>query len=134
MSPRRRATSQGDFHEALNFAAIHKLPVLFVIQNNGWAISVPVEEQTAGGSLVEMAKGYQGMSVYDVDGTDYQELSKAFQSAIAKARASEGPSLIMAHVPRLAAHSNSDDPKKYRSLEAESEDFLRDPLVILKNG
>ncbi len=105
-----------------------------MIQNNGWAISVPVEEQTAGGSLVEMAKGYQGMSVYDVDGTDYQELSKAFQSAIAKARASEGPSLIMAHVPRLAAHSNSDDPKNIGLWRLSQKIFYVILLLFLKNG
>ncbi len=119
------ATSQGDFHEALNFSAIHKLPVIFVVQNNGWAISVPVSEQTAGGhSICEVARGYEGLAVHEVDGTDCLELQEAMQDAIARGRSHEGPTLIMAHVPRLAAHSNSDDPRKYQQPD-ESE---RDPI------
>lgn len=123
------ATSQGDFHEALNFAAIHALPVIFVIQNNGWAISVPVIEQTAGGSIVEVARGYAGMAVHEVEGTDYLELSTAMECAIKRGRSHEGPTLIMAHVPRLAAHSNSDDNGKYQTEEMIACEKLRDPLL-----
>ncbi len=122
------ATSQGDFHEALNFACVHRLSVIFVIQDNGYAISVPISEQTAGGTIVKMAQGYTGLSVFDVDGCDYEESSRALKQAVEKGRAKEGPSLIVAKVPRLGAHSNSDDPKKYRdeaSLAAEKE---RDPI------
>src|SRR3972149_2341069 len=71
------ATSQGDFHEAINFACLHRLGVIFVIQDNGWAISVPVADQTAGGSIAKMARGYEGLSVFDVDGCDFEELSNA---------------------------------------------------------
>jgi len=122
------ATSQGDFHEALNFASIHHLPVIFVIQNNGWAISVPVHEQTAGGSIVSIAKGYQGLNVSEVDGTNYEAINEAMGNAIARARSQEGPSLLVAHVPRLASHSNSDDPKKYKTTEMEAAEMLRDPI------
>ncbi|MFN0065804.1 MAG: thiamine pyrophosphate-dependent enzyme, partial [Chlamydiales bacterium] len=118
------ATSQGDFHEALNFAAIHALPVIFVVQNNGWAISVPAFEQSAGGSLIDVARGYSGLSVADIDGTDFEAVQKAMQGAVARGRAGKGPSLVMAHVPRLSAHSNSDDPSKYRSDQEE-----RDPVI-----
>lgn len=122
------ATSQGDFHEALNFASLHQLPVIFVVQNNGWAISVPIEEQTAGGSILEVARGYHGLAVEEVDGTDYLALKQAMERCVARGRAGEGPSLLMAYVPRLAAHSNSDNPKKYLSDSLEQEALLRDPL------
>lgn len=123
------ATSQGDFHEALNFSAIHKLPVIFVIQNNGWAISVPVEEQTAGKSITNVARGYEGMTVHEIDGTDLSEIQQAMDAAILKGRSQQGPSVIIAHVPRLAAHSNSDDPKKYRTTDSEEFDTARDPIT-----
>ncbi|MFC2049099.1 thiamine pyrophosphate-dependent enzyme [Chlamydiota bacterium] len=122
------ATSQGDFHEALNFASIHKLPLIFVIQNNGWAISVPVEEQSAGGSLIDVIRGYQGMSVEEIDGTDYSEVSLAMERAVVRARGQKGPTTLMAHVPRLAAHSNSDNPKKYLTDEQELSQNERDPI------
>lgn len=121
-------TSQGDFHEALNFAAIHALPVIFVVQNNGWAISVPITEQTAGGSIANVARGYKGMSVEEVDGTDYRTLSEAMEKAVGRARKHEGPSVLIAHVPRLAAHSNSDDPKKYKTAAIVAEEEAKDPI------
>ena len=122
------ATSQGDFHESLNFAAIHKLPVIFVVQNNGWAISVSPEEQSAGGSLIDVARGYAGLAVHDVDGTDVEALSNAMESAVSRGRTQEGPSLIMAHVPRLGSHSNSDDPKKYDM----TVEWEKDPIARLE--
>lgn len=123
------ATSQGDFHESLNFSALHQLPVIFVIQNNEWAISVPISEQTAGGSFVNVCAGHHGMSVHEVDGTDVEELTTAFGSALKKAREKQGPSVLIAKVPRLAAHSASDDPKKYKTAEMESDDRERDPII-----
>lgn len=122
------ATSQGDFHEALNFSAIHQLGVIFVIQNNGWAISVPLEEQTAGKTIADVARGYHGMSVFEVDGCHYPAFSHAMEQAVQKARLKQGPSVIIAEVPRISAHSNSDDPKKYKTQEMENEDQLRDPI------
>ncbi len=122
------ATSQGDFHEALNFAALHTLPILFVIQDNGWAISVPVSEQTAGGSITSMAKGYEGLCVYAVDGGCHLELDKAFTEASERARTGLGPSLIVAKVPRLGPHSSSDDPQKYKESALIEQEKLLDPL------
>jgi 2-oxoisovalerate dehydrogenase E1 component len=133
------ATSQGDFHEALNFSALHRLPVIFVIQNNGWAISVPIAEQTAGGSIVEVVRGYHGMAVEEVDGTDFFALSQTMEKAVTRARKQEGPTLLMTYVPRLAAHSNSDNPKKYLTDSLEQEAIERDPILhfekwLIENG
>ncbi len=122
------ATSQGDFHEALNFACLHKLSVLFVIQDNGWAISVPVKDQTAGGTIVKMAQGYEGLSVFDIDGCDYEQVSTALSTAVAKGRAKQGPSLIVAKVPRIGAHSSSDDPSKYKDKQCLDEEKSKDPI------
>lgn len=122
------ATSQGDFHEALNFAALHQLGVIFTIQDNGWAISVPVAEQTAGGSIGEMAKGISGLAVFEVDGCDYEELSNAFEQAVAKGRSGLGPTLVVAKVPRIGAHSSSDDPSKYKTPAVVEEEKGRDPI------
>ncbi|MBJ7448727.1 MAG: MFS transporter [Parachlamydiales bacterium] len=123
------ATSQGDFHEALNFAAIHKLAVIFVIHDNGWAISVPVKEQTDGGSIVPIAAGFPGVEVFAVDGCDYPQIEQAMEKAVARGRQALGPSVIVAKVPRLAAHSSSDDPNKYKTSDISAEEKLRDPIV-----
>ncbi|MCB1073322.1 MAG: MFS transporter [Chlamydiia bacterium] len=122
------STSQGDFHEALNYACLHQLGVIFVIQDNGWAISVPVEDQTAGGSIAHMARGYEGLSVHEIDGCDFVALSDALKDAIQKGRSLEGPTLIVAKVPRMGAHSSSDDPKKYKNDDHFEEDQARDPI------
>ena len=122
------ATSQGDFHEAINFAVLHRLSVIFVIQDNGWAISVPVKDQTAGGNIAKMASGYEGLSVFDVDGCNYDEISGAMQAAVSRGREGAGPSLIVAHVPRIGAHSSSDDPSKYKSLQCIEEEKAKDPI------
>ena len=126
------STSQGDFHEAVNFACIHNLPVLFVIQDNGWAISVPVEEQTAGGSIARIAKGYEGLGLFEVDGCDFEQLSEMLPQAVNKARTGRGPSLIVARVPRICPHSSSDDPKKYKDEQICAEDLRRDPIPRLE--
>lgn len=123
------ATSQGDFHEAVNFSCIHKLPIIFVIQDNGWAISVPIEEQTAGGTIAKMCRGYEGLSVFEVDGCDYLQTTGALTQAAFKARSGNGPSLVVAKVPRIAPHSSSDDPKKYKNEATILEEKSRDPIV-----
>lgn len=125
------STSQGDFHEALNFAAIHKLGVIFVVEDNGWAISVPQKEQTAG-NIADIAKAYKGFSVFDVEGHNFLHLFAAFDEAVNKGRRREGPSLIRVEVPRLCPHSNSDDPKKYKSAELIAEEQKRDPLPLFE--
>ncbi len=121
------ATSQGDFHEALNFSCIHQLPVIFVIQDNGWAISTPSHQQTAGGCISQIVKGYKNLNVFITDG-NYEELAKAFKSAYEKAKESS-PSVIVAKVPRLGPHTISDDSKKYRD---DALEFKRDPLPIFE--
>lgn len=123
------STSQGDFHETLNFACLHKLPLVIVIQDNGWAISVPVGDQTAGGTIAKMARGYEGLQVLEVDGCDYEETARALELAVAKARNGMGPSLVVAHVPRIAPHSSSDDPKKYKNDAQAAEELAKDPLI-----
>ena len=122
------ATSQGDFHEMLNFASLHRLPLIAVIQDNGWAISVPTEEQTAGGTIANMARGYEGLQVFEIDGCDYEEVFAALSKAAELARSKRFPSLIVAKVPRVGAHSSSDDPKKYKSEEVILEESARDPV------
>ncbi|HSX38633.1 MAG TPA: thiamine pyrophosphate-dependent enzyme [Chlamydiales bacterium] len=122
------ATSQGDFHEMLNFACLHQLPLIVVIQDNGWAISVPIEEQTAGKTIAKMARGYEGLAVFEIDGCDFLQTTNALQKAVQKARLQSGPSLIVAKVPRLSPHSSSDDPQKYQSQEFLAKEQLRDPI------
>lgn len=124
------ATSQGDFHEAINFACLHTLPVIFVIQDNGWAISVPVKEQTAGGTIVKMARGYEGLDVFDIDGCDYEQVTQTLSTAVSKARQGKGPSLVVAKVPCLGPHSNSDDPNKYREKECLEREKLKIPFLV----
>jgi 2-oxoisovalerate dehydrogenase E1 component len=123
------STSEGDFHEALNFACIHNLAVVFVIQDNGWAISVPSLEQTAGGTIAKMARGYEGLAVFECDGCDYLQTTDVLQKAVEKGRSGHGPSLVVAKVPRIAPHSSSDDPKKYKSEEYIAEEKAKDPIL-----
>ncbi len=126
------ATSQGDFHEALNFSCLHRLGVIFVIQDNGWAISVPSKDQTAGGTIAKMARGYEGLDVFEIDGCDFEQTSQALRAAVDKARRKEGPSLVVAKVPRIGAHSNSDDPLKYQDPECSAAEKAKDPIPRLE--
>lgn len=121
------ASSQGDVHEALNFAAVMKAPVVFFIQNNGWAISVPTERQVAGGSVAARAAGY-GMPALQIDGDDVVAVVEATRRAFAHARAGNGPVLIEAMTYRRGPHSTSDDPGRYRSLDEERNGAGVDPL------
>jgi 2-oxoisovalerate dehydrogenase E1 component len=116
----------------LNFASLHRLPLVIVIQDNGWAISVPVSEQTAGGTISTMAKGYEGLDVHEIDGTDFVATTMVMEAACARARAGSGPSLIVAHVPRLGPHSSSDDPKKYQTDTVRAECVAADPVPRFK--
>lgn len=126
------ATSQGDFHEALNFSGVHKLPVIFVIQDNGWAISVNVSEQTAGGSILRFVSGNPAILTFEVNGSSYLEMTLAMEKAVEHARAGNGPSVIVAKVPRLSAHSSSDDPSKYKTKEHIEEDKKKDPIPLFE--
>jgi 2-oxoisovalerate dehydrogenase E1 component len=126
------ATSQGDFHEALNFSSIHKLPIIFVIQDNAWAISVNVQEQTAGGGIEKVASGYTNLDVITVDGCDFERLDEVSKTAINRARSNNGPSLVVAKVPRINSHTISDDHKKYRTDEDIENDKTNDPIIVLE--
>jgi len=126
-------TSQGDFHEALNWASREKLPVIFFIQNNKYAISVHISEQTSGGSVYEMTKGYEGLARYELDGTNFESSDNLMKEIIANVRRGDGPALVEADVVRLLPHSSSDDQKKYRNEEELSSDSKRDPIIILKD-
>ncbi len=132
-------TSQGDFHEALNWAARAKLPVIFVIQNNKYAISTPVADQMAGGSVYKFTAGYEGLNRYHVDGTNFFKSYKVLKKAVADARSGKGPALIEADTVRLFPHSSSDSQKKYRTREELEKDQERDPIPnfeadLLENG
>lgn len=124
--------SQGDFHEALNWASREKLPVIFMIQNNNYAISVHVSEQLGAASVFDMTSGYSNLKRYSIDGTDYLASRDAVQKAFDDARAGKGPALIEAHVPRLQSHSISDDHLKYRTKEDIQSEQLRDPIEKMK--
>jgi 2-oxoisovalerate dehydrogenase E1 component alpha subunit len=121
------SSNQGDVHEGLNFAAIHKLPFVFVVENNGYAISVPMARQVAGSSVWERAAGY-GIPGVAVDGSDVLASYTAAREAVERARAGEGPTLIEARVTRLTAHSSDDQQTKYRSAEELAAEKERDPL------
>ena len=126
-------SSQGDFHEALNWASRDKTPVIFHIENNGYAISVPIEDQTAGGSVYKISAGYDNLARFNVNGTDFFETHLAFKKAVERARKGKGPSLIQSDVVRLLPHSSSDDQRKYRSEEDLEADRKRDPLLVFAN-
>ena len=93
----------------MNWASREKLPVIFHIQDNEYAISVHISEQTAGGSVYSLVAGYRNLARYDVDGTDFFETQLAFKKAIDRARKGKGPAVIVSHVVRLLPHSSSDD-------------------------
>ncbi len=122
------ATSEGEFFEAVNWAAREALPIIFFIQDNKLAISVPVTSQTAGGSVFEVTKGFKGLDRFHCDGTNFMETYETMTKAVQRARAGDGPSLILADVVRLLAHSSSDDQRKYREEDELAYDRMRDPI------
>jgi pyruvate dehydrogenase E1 component alpha subunit len=124
-------TSEGDFHEALNFASVWKVPVVFVVQNNQFAISVPVKKQTASVNIAVKALAY-GMPGVKVDGNDLFAMYSALKDASDHARSGQGPVLLEALTYRRGAHTTSDDPTKYRSKEEEDKWALTDPLKRMK--
>lgn len=124
------ATAQGDFHEGVNFAAIHRLPVIFFCENNGYAISVPAEKELSVPDVADRALGY-GIPGVTVDGNDPFEVYRVVREAVERARAGEGPSLIEAKTYRLLAHSSDDDDSTYRPREEVEAWRQRDPLPRL---
>jgi 2-oxoisovalerate dehydrogenase E1 component len=122
------ATSEGEFWESLNVACAKKLPLLYLIEDNGYAISVPIEVQTAGGSISRLTRGFPGLHVTECDGTDPLESYAVGKEAVEYCRQRRGPALIHAHVIRLYSHSLSDDEKLYKTAEEREEEAHRDPL------
>lgn len=124
-------TSKGDFHEALNMAGVFRLPVVFICQNNHWAISVPREKQTASETLAQKAVGY-GFDGIQVDGNDIFAVYKASKSAVDKAKAGEGPTLIECVTYRMSDHTTADDASRYRTQEQIEAWKPKDPVLRLK--
>ena len=125
------STSEGEFWESLNVACGKKLPLLYLIEDNGYAISVPVEVQTAGGSISKLTRGFPGLHVAECDGTDPFESYSVCKDAVQYCRERRGPALIHAQVTRPYSHSLSDDEKLYKSAEEREEEARRDPLSKL---
>jgi 2-oxoisovalerate dehydrogenase E1 component len=121
-------TSEGEFYEALNTASVEKLPVLFHIEDNGYAISVPVECQTPGGNISKLLANYPDMHIEECDGTDPLESYAAMKRAVEHCRARKGPALVHSHVIRPYSHSLSDDEKLYRCETEREDESRRDPL------
>jgi len=132
-------SSEGEFWEAMNAAALNKLPVIFCVQDNGYAISVPVEVQTAGGSISRLVSGFPNFHFEEVDGTDPVASFAAFQRAAEYCRAGHGPAFVHAHVIRPYSHSLSDDERLYRPDSERERDAARDPvsrtqMFLLREG
>src|SRR5215468_559008 len=122
------ATSEGEFWESLNAACAKKLPLFYLIEDNGYAISVLIEVQTAGGSISKLVRGFPGLHVAECDGTDPLESYAVCKEAAAYCRERRGPALVHAHVTRPYSHSLSDDEKLYKAPEEREEEARRDPI------
>jgi 2-oxoisovalerate dehydrogenase E1 component alpha subunit len=126
------STAQGDFHEGLNWAGIHKLPVIFLCQNNQYAISTPLYKETPVPNVADRAAAY-GIPGVVVDGNDVLEVYRVMCDAVARARRGEGATLIEAKLYRLVPHSSDDDDRTYRSREEVEMWKQREPLVVMQN-
>ena len=125
------ATSEGEFWEAVNIACLDRLPVLFLIENNGWAISVPVEHQTPGGSITKLLEGFPHLLRLDIDGCDFHTSYAAIEQAATWIRSGQGPAIINAHVIRPYSHSLSDDERQYKTSAEREAEAQRDPVLLL---
>ncbi len=121
-------TSEGEFWESLNTACNGRLPLLYVIEDNGYAISVPVDVQTPGGSISKLLNGFPDLAIFEVDGCDFVESYRVMGAAVARVRSGTGPALVHAHVVRPYSHSLSDDEKLYRPAAERARDAERDPI------
>lgn len=126
------SSNQGDFHEGLNFAGVHKLPVIFFCENNRYAISVPISKQLACESVAERAAGY-GMPGVKVDGNDPLAVYQVVKEAVERARRGEGPTLVEAVTYRLMPHTSDDDDRTYRNQAEVEEAKKNDPILRFKN-
>jgi 2-oxoisovalerate dehydrogenase E1 component len=125
-------TSEGEFWESLNSACLGRLPVIYVVEDNGYAISVPVEVQTAGGDISKLVSSFPSLFVQSVDGTDVVASYRAMADAVSYARARKGPALVHARVIRPYSHSLSDDEKLYKTAAERAAEATRDPIGRLK--
>ncbi len=123
------ATSEGEFWESLNIACLQRLPLVILVEDNGYAISVPVECQTAGGNIARLVSGFPDLHISEVDGTDFIASYQAMASAVDYARSRRGPALVHARVVRPYSHSLSDDERLYKSEAERKDEALRDPIV-----
>ncbi len=133
------ATSEGEFWECMNAACLERLPLLVLIEDNGYAISVPVEKQTAGGNIARVLEGFPGLLRLEVDGTDFIESYRALKHAADYCRGGHGPALVHASVTRPYSHSLSDDERLYKPAAEREQEALRDPLrqfsdLLLREG
>ncbi len=126
------STSQGEFWEALNTASNRKLPVIFMVEDNGYAISVPVEVNTPGGNISRLVANFPNFHFEEIDGTDAEASLRAFQRAAEHCRAGLGPAFVHGHCVRIYSHSQSDDDKLYRSAAEREADAMRDPIAKLQ--
>ncbi len=126
------STSQGEFWEAMNTASNQKLPVIFCVEDNGYAISVPVEVNTPGGNISKLVANFPNFHFAEIDGTDAEACLRAFQAAAEHCRAGLGPAFVHGHCVRVYSHSLSDDDKLYRSAAEREADAMRDPLTKMQ--
>jgi 2-oxoisovalerate dehydrogenase E1 component len=124
------ASSEGEFWEAMNVASIERLPVVFLVEDNGYAISVPIECQTAGGTVSKLLAGFPALFRQEVDGTDFVASYRAMLAAVEHARGGEGPALVHAHVTRPYSHSLSDDERLYKTAAERKAEAERDPVIL----
>jgi 2-oxoisovalerate dehydrogenase E1 component len=132
MSIGEGTTSEGEFWESLNSACLGRLPVVYLVEDNGYAISVPVEVQTAGGDISKLVSAFPDLLVQSIDGTDFIASYRAMSDALAHARARRGPALVHARVIRPYSHSLSDDEKLYKTAAERAAEAARDPIVKLR--
>src|ERR1700694_1918626 len=123
------ATSEGEFWEAINAACLENLPLVFLVEDNGYAISVPVEKQTPGGNVARLLSGFPNLKRLEVDGTDFMTSYHALKEAAVYARSREGPALVHATVTRPYSHSLSDDERLYTTKAERTAEEARDPLI-----
>src|SRR5207253_6960796 len=125
------ATSEGEFWESLNTACTRQLPLLFLVEDNGYAISVPVEAQTPGGDISRLVRSFPGLHVDSIDGTDFFASFHSMRDAVDYARARKGPAFVHAKVTRPYSHSLSDDEKLYKTADERAAEARRDPITRL---
>ncbi len=127
------ATSEGEFYEAISAACLKRLPVVFLIEDNGYAISVPVEYQTPGANISQLFRGFPGLLIQEFDGTDVVASYRGLGEAVRHVRSGRGPALVHAHVERLTPHSDADNDASYRPADERRDMRRRDPLTKLES-